>query len=110
MVPPGIIIVMSELSLTEIDHLATLARIRLTDEEKERLGRELGKIVDFYATIQAASSNGQVIPEQAGRVKPIGHLRPDELHSGPSGLTQDELKKLAPEVRDNLVVVPAVFE
>lgn len=91
----------------DIDHLAKLARIRLTDEEKQQLQTELPAIVGFFSQIEQVGRKEIVENE---RVVASNELRPDELGSGPAGLTIAELEKLAPEFINDQVVVPAVFE
>lgn len=96
---------MSELSLGEIERLAQLARLTLTDGEKEQFAAQLPKIVEFVDTLQNAALSSEAVEEIN---RPVDSLRDDEV-SG-TRLTIDELQKLAPAWRNNQVAVPAVFE
>lgn len=96
---------MSELSLEEIERLAKLARVTLTDGEKEQFAGQLPKIVEFVDTLQSATLSGEAV-ELVNQ--PVENLREDEV-SG-ARLTIKELEKLAPAWRKNQVAVPAVFE
>ena len=42
------------ITIKEIEHLAKLSRLNLTDEEKKRLTDEMAGILDFAATLQKA--------------------------------------------------------
>ncbi|MEL0317307.1 MAG: Asp-tRNA(Asn)/Glu-tRNA(Gln) amidotransferase subunit GatC, partial [Aquiluna sp.] len=52
---------MSEITPDLVRHLASLARILVTDEEVEKLAGELGVIVDSVAKVNEATS-GDVLP------------------------------------------------
>ena len=40
------------LSLEEVEHIATLARLRLTDEEKERYRLQLSAVLNYLAKLK----------------------------------------------------------
>ncbi len=42
----------------QLDHLATLCRIALSDEEKTRLGGQLNQIIAFVEQLQACDVEG----------------------------------------------------
>ena len=97
---------MSELSPEEIDHLAKLARITLSAEEKKDFAKQLPKILDFVDQLRAvpgvkdkSSSVDQAIS--------LADLRADELST--NQLSLEDLKKLAPAWNDDQLEVPAVF-
>ena len=46
------------LSLEEIRHIATLARIRLTETEEEKYRRDLSQVLDFFQELQAVDTTG----------------------------------------------------
>lgn len=97
---------MSDQPHIDIDYVANLARIELADEEKEKLGEQLNDILGHFEKLNTVNVDD---------VEPMAHARPvfniwregDE-----SGATYDleVLKKMAPEFRDNQVVVPKVVE
>lgn len=98
---------MSELTSADIDHLAKLARISLTEEEKAKLSEQLPRIVEFFGQIQQVEGLSTETDEQG--LVALDSLRPDEPSSGPDGLSIDQLKQLAPEFNYDQIVVPAVF-
>lgn len=96
---------MSELSLGEIERLAKLARVTLTDGEKEQFASQLPKIVEFVDTLQGAVLSSEAVE---GINQSVDSLRDDKV-SG-TRLTIQQLEKLAPAWSKNQVAVPAVFE
>lgn len=98
---------MSGLRSGDVDHLAKLARIELSQSERTQLGEQLPRIVAFFEAIKSVKDKPV---EDSGETTKLENLRPDELGSGPPGLSQIELKKLAPRLRDRQIVVPAVFD
>ena len=45
------------LTLEEVEHIAELARLELTDEEKERYRQQLSAILDYVARLQALDTS-----------------------------------------------------
>lgn len=95
---------MTDSSGVDIDHLAQLARLRLSDQEKETFSRQLPEILHFVEALQSVRLDHQVPTKQ---VVSLEDLREDSPSS--EGITLEQLEKLAPEFRDGQVVVPAVF-
>jgi len=96
---------MSSLSAEEIDHLAKLSRLSLSESEREKLPDELSKITEFVDQLKAAD-----ITDFTGeRTESVGlnELREDQEAS--TTLSLEELARLAPKWRDNKVEIPAVF-
>lgn len=97
---------MSETPHIDIDYVANLARIELNDEEKAKLGSQLDDILGYFEKLNTVEVEG---------VEPMAHAHavtnvwregdePGPVY-GPETLT-----KMAPESRDNQVVVPKVVE
>jgi aspartyl-tRNA(Asn)/glutamyl-tRNA(Gln) amidotransferase subunit C len=89
----------------DVEHVARLARLALTDEEKDRFGRQLAVILEH------AEKVGEVAPKD---VPPTLHpvprsnvLRPDEPWAS---LPQDEALAGAPQAEDGRVKVPRIVE
>ena len=60
---------MPDITRADVAHLAGLARIQLDEAELDRLGADLGKILDAVATVSQAL-------EGAGDVAPMSHPTP----------------------------------
>lgn len=95
---------MSDFSAAEIDHLAELARIALSPEEKAEFTQELPKIVEFVEHLRGVKLDDDLKGSEAVDLK---NMRKDEV-SG-ARLTLEQLQALAPNWQDGQVVVPAVF-
>jgi aspartyl-tRNA(Asn)/glutamyl-tRNA(Gln) amidotransferase subunit C len=95
------------MSLTpqEVDHIAKLARLELTDEQKTRYRGQLEAILDHVARLQELDTEN-VSPTASVSVGQMS-LRADE--SRPS-LSKDELLKNAPKQEDDQFKIPPVFE
>ncbi|MER3389073.1 MAG: Asp-tRNA(Asn)/Glu-tRNA(Gln) amidotransferase subunit GatC [Microcella sp.] len=68
---------MSEITPERVAHLASLARIALTDDEIEQLTGELGAIVDAVATVQRVAT--PEVPATSHPIPLTGGMRPDEV-------------------------------
>ena len=93
------------LSLQEIEHIARLARLELTDEQKTRYREQLEAILDHIARLQELDTQ-DVPPTASGSVTQMP-LRTDEPRPG---LSKDELLKNAPQQGDGQFQIPPVFE
>jgi aspartyl-tRNA(Asn)/glutamyl-tRNA(Gln) amidotransferase subunit C len=89
----------------DIDHVAKLARLQLTDEEKERLREQLGAILDHAAKVGEVATAD--VPPTAYAIPRSNVLRPDERT--PS-LAVDEVLANAPEVESERFKVPRIVE
>ena len=89
----------------DIEHVARLARLELTDEEKARLRDQLGVILENAAKVSEVATDD--VPPTAYAIPRSNVLRPDEIT--PS-LTVEEVLSNAPEVEDDRFKVPKVVE
>jgi len=97
---------MSDHSHIDIDYVANLARIELTEEEKAKLGSQLDDILGYFEKLSAVDVEG---------VEPMAHSNnvynvwregdePGETY------TPGQVVAQAPEHRENQIVVPKVVE
>lgn len=93
------------LSLQEVEHIAQLARLTLSDEEKALYAAQLSSILDYAARLQSVDVSG--IPPTFSVLPEDGELRPDEAHPG---LETGVLLENAPQAQDDQFRVPPVFE
>jgi aspartyl-tRNA(Asn)/glutamyl-tRNA(Gln) amidotransferase subunit C len=89
----------------DVEHVARLARLALTDEEKERFRRQLGLILDHAEKVREVASED--VPPTSHPVPRSNVFRPDELRPG---LTHEEALSTAPEVEAGRFKVPRVVE
>jgi aspartyl-tRNA(Asn)/glutamyl-tRNA(Gln) amidotransferase subunit C len=90
----------------EIEHIAALARLSLTDEEKAAFQRQLSSILDYVGQLQKVDTSG---------VEPMSHsvevgnvLRADEVRACEEG-TRKAMIDAFPEKDGALLKVKAVF-
>jgi len=89
----------------DIEHVARLARLELTQDEKARLRVQLGVILEAAAKVSEVATDD--VPPTAYAIPRSNVLRPDEIT--PS-LTTEEVLSNAPEVEDDRFKVPKVVE
>jgi aspartyl-tRNA(Asn)/glutamyl-tRNA(Gln) amidotransferase subunit C len=95
---------MGTLSRADVEHVAYLARLGLTDAELELLEDQLNQIVDQYAVLARLATDA--IPPTAQTIELENILRDDEPR--PS-LTVDEALAGAPRRAGDHLVVPAIL-
>jgi aspartyl-tRNA(Asn)/glutamyl-tRNA(Gln) amidotransferase subunit C len=89
----------------DIEHVARLARLRLDDDEVERLRAQLGLILQAAAKVREVATDD--VPPTAYAVPRANVLRPDE--PDPS-LPREEALANAPEQEGGLFRVPRILE
>lgn len=96
---------MSTISREEVEHVAKLARLRLTEEEAERYTRELDAILNFAAQLNELDTTNVKPTSHAFDVRNV--MRPDV--NRPS-VSNEEALGNAPDQEEGQFKVPAVFE
>ena len=89
----------------DIDHVARLARLALSEEERERLREQLGLILDSAARVQEVAAED--VPPTAHPVPQTNVFRNDEPGEC---LTAEETLAGAPETEDGRFKVPRIVE
>jgi aspartyl-tRNA(Asn)/glutamyl-tRNA(Gln) amidotransferase subunit C len=93
------------LSLEEVEHIALLARLELTQAEKQLYREQLSAILDYAASLRELDTAGipptsSVLPAQTG-------LRPDQPRPV---LAAEDLLRNSPQHHDGQFRVPPVLE
>jgi aspartyl-tRNA(Asn)/glutamyl-tRNA(Gln) amidotransferase subunit C len=96
---------MSTISRKEVEHVANLARLTLTEEEAERYTKDLNAILEFAAKLNELDTSDVPPTSHATDVKNV--MREDV--NRPS-ISREEALRNAPEHEDGQFKVPAVFE
>jgi len=94
----------ARITRADVEHVAKLARLALTDDEVDALTGELGAILDHAARVSAVDTS-EVAPT-AHPLPLVNVLRADEPR--PS-LDRDEVLAAAPAVEDDRFRVPPVL-
>jgi aspartyl-tRNA(Asn)/glutamyl-tRNA(Gln) amidotransferase subunit C len=92
------------LSRSDVEHVAHLARLGLTDEELARLEGQLNHIVDQYAVL--AELDTDHIPPTAQTIELENILRED---TPKPSLDHEEVLSLAPQRSGDYFVVPPIL-
>ncbi len=88
-----------------IDHVAKLARLALTAEEKARFSQQLGDVLHHIEQLGKVDVTGV---EPTAHAFPITNVWADDIAR--PGLTVETALRNAPAQRDNMIVVPKVVE
>lgn len=93
------------LTLKEVEHIAMLARLKLSSGQLEHYRGQLSSILDHIAKLQELDTSN--VPPTTGGGLTSMTLRADEPRPG---LDIETLLKNAPDVDDGQFKVPPVFE
>jgi len=94
----------ARVSRADVEHVATLSRLALTDDEIEQLTGELGAILDYAAEVSALDTAD--VPPTAHPLPLVNVFRPDEPRPG---LDRDEVLAEAPAAEDGQFRVPRIL-
>ena len=94
-----------DLTVETVRGIAKLARLRPDPEEEQRLIRDLGAILEFFAELSEAEVDG---------IEPMAHpldveqrMRRDEVAEPDR---REDYQAIAPDAREGLYRVPAVLD
>jgi aspartyl-tRNA(Asn)/glutamyl-tRNA(Gln) amidotransferase subunit C len=85
-----------------LDHAANLARLELTLEEKEKFGKQLSVIVDYFKIINEAKTEGIVPTSHALNLTNV--LRDDREES----FSSEKIMRIVPHKRGRFVKAPKI--
>ena len=89
----------------DVEYVARLARLRLSEKEKERLTVQLGSIVGYVEKLNTLDTTDV---EPTARVLPLKNVtRPDEVRPC---MDRDAVLTLAPKAGEGFFKVPQVIE
>ena len=94
-----------KLSKQEVEHIAELARLELTEEEVERFRSQLSDILEYADRLQALDTSS--VQPMTSVLNSAGALRADEVKPT---LQPGELRQNAPQFEENQFRVPPVLE
>lgn len=98
---------MSESDKTiNIDYVAKLARLELSDKDKEKLSGQLNDILIYFEKLNSVNVDGI---EPMAHAHKVDNVWREGDEPGPV-FSKEVLKAMASEIRDDQVVVPKVVE
>lgn len=89
----------------DIDHVAKLARLALTPEEKATFAQQLGDVLHHIEKLRQVDVTGV---EPMAHAAPVFNVWADDIAR--PGLPVDQALRNAPAQRENMIVVPKVVE
>jgi len=93
------------LDRTDVEKIAHLARLAVSDEDKDRYAADLSKILSLVEQMNAVATDD--VAPMAHPLHMVQRLRTDE----PSEADQRDLfQRIAPATEDGLYLVPKVIE
>ncbi len=96
---------MSQPTDLNLDHVANLARLALTPEEKARFSAQIGDILAYVEQLKEVDVSGV---EPTAHSFPLFNVWADDVPQ--PGLPVEVALRNAPAQRDNMVAVPKVVE
>ncbi|HEU5011497.1 MAG TPA: Asp-tRNA(Asn)/Glu-tRNA(Gln) amidotransferase subunit GatC [Roseiflexaceae bacterium] len=93
------------LTLAEVEHVAQLARLRLSAEELEQMRSQLSNILDHINMLSEVDV--QDVPATAQVTDLLNIMRPDEVRAS---LPRADVLANAPDQQDGMFRVKALFE
>ncbi|TSC53164.1 MAG: aspartyl-tRNA(Asn)/glutamyl-tRNA (Gln) amidotransferase subunit C [Parcubacteria group bacterium LiPW_39] len=92
----------------DVNHIAKLARLGLTEEEKDRFAKDMTNILDFVKKLEEVDV---VNTEPTAQVTGLENVtRPDQTSHRETEETRRQILANTPETKDNYIKVKAVFE
>lgn len=95
---------MAKISKKEVEYIARLARIELSEKEKVKFEKELSSILEFVSKLQEVDTKNVEPLSQVTGLENV--LEDDEIKNKPN---RDELLKNAPQKQDGFIRVKKVF-
>ena len=93
------------IELTDVENIAHLARLHLTEAEKEEAAGSMSNILELIDQMQSVDTDN-VIP-LAHPLDSVQRLREDKVTETNQ---RDEFQKIAPEIDKGLFLVPKLIE
>ena len=98
---------MADISKADVQRVAKLARLGLTEAEAEQAASDLAGVLEHFSKIQQVDTDGVPMATDTRGLHNVA--RADEAEDGVLA-SHDELLKAAPETKDRQLKVKAVFE
>jgi len=95
---------MSNINLDQIEHTASLARLKLTESEKQKFTQEIGEILNYVDELNKAPIENVAPISQIADLKNVS--REDVVANGDM---REKLLANAPETQDGFIKVKKVF-
>ena len=88
-----------------IEYVGILAKLELSDQEKEDAKKEMGKMLDYIDKLNELDTSGV---EPMSHVFPVNNVFREDVVT--NGDDRENILKNAPEEKDGAFVVPKTFD
>lgn len=88
-----------------IEYVGILAKLELSDEEKEQAKKDMANMLDYIDTLNELDTSGV---EPMSHVFPVNNVFREDVVT--NGDDRDELLANAPEAKEGAFVVPKTFD
>lgn len=96
---------MAKISKDDLEHVAQLSRLELSEQEKTKFTEQMGSILTYFAKLDEVETSEV---EQINQINGMENITSDD--SIQEKWEREELLKNAPETEDGFIKVKAVFE
>ncbi len=96
---------MAKLDISQIEHIAKLSRLELSDEEKKLYSQQLSSVLDYVEQLSEVDTSDVEPTANITGLKNV--LREDGVEE--SGISHEDIKINAPEFENGSFIVPSVF-
>jgi aspartyl-tRNA(Asn)/glutamyl-tRNA(Gln) amidotransferase subunit C len=96
---------MSRISLEKVKHVAHLARLAITEEEAERMRKDLDEIITYAEQMNELDTDSI---EPTSHVLNMKNVMREDIAQ--KGLPVKEVVKNAPDAEDGYIRVPSILE
>ena len=97
---------MTKITRQEIEHIAILAKLKLTEDEIEKFGIQLSEVVNFISQLKEVDTKKVEPTSQTTGLENVFRI---DRTSNTQSLTQEEATLNAKKVYNNYFVVPALI-
>jgi len=96
---------MSKLTIAEVEHIAKLSRLELTEAEKEKFANQLSGVLEYVGLLNEVDTSKV---EPTAQVTGLSNVFAEDQISNPE--SQFDLLNNTPETEGTAIKIPAVFE
>ena len=93
------------ITLADVEHVANLARLKLSDKEKQLYATQLAKIISYFDELKELDTTG--IEPMSHALAVLNVMRDDEVVEPPG---HEVILKNAPEIEGSFFRVPRIGE
>ena len=96
---------MAKISKQDVEHVARLARLELSEAEKGKFSEQLSSVLEYFEKLEAADTSKA---SEIGQINEMENVTADDKIG--QKYSREEMLANAPEQEDGFIKVKAVFE